>query len=137
MRFGWFRKSIYREARFDSDTERRLAVLLDDTAEVAKWARLAGPPPRIDWGHGSAYEPDFAVETTDYKYLIETKAAGEMEDVEVQAKARAAATWCKHATEFAATHGGKPWSYILIPHDEVTAAATLPGLVVKWRVAAE
>lgn len=33
--------------------------------------------------------------------------------------------------------GGKPWTYVLIPHDEVTAAATLPGLAVKWRVAAE
>lgn len=132
MRFGWFRKSIYREARFDSDTERRLAVLVDDAVEVEKWARLAGPPPRIDWGHGSAYEPDFVVETTHHKYLIETKAAGEMDDAEVQAKATAAAAWCRHATEYAATNGGKPWTYVLIPHDQVTAAATLPGLVAQW-----
>jgi type III restriction enzyme len=132
MRFGWFRKSIYREARFDSDAERRLAVLIDGSSEVAKWARLAGPPPRIDWGHGQSYEPDFVVETTGQKLLIEVKAANEMDDPEVQAKARAAVTWCGHATDYAAQHGQKPWTYLLIPHDEITASATLQGLVARW-----
>jgi len=132
MRFGWFRKSIYREARFDSDAERRLAVLIDGSSEVEKWARLAGPPPRIDWGQGQSYEPDFAVETTDRKLLIEVKAANEMDDPEVHAKARAAVTWCGHASDYAGQHGEKPWTYVLIPHDEVTASATLQGLVVRW-----
>jgi type III restriction enzyme len=132
MRFGWFRKSIYREARFDSDAERRMAVLLDDAREVEKWARLAGPPPRIDWGHGASYEPDFIAEATDYKYLIEVKAANEMEDADVQAKAQAAGTWCRHASEFARQQGTKPWTYLLIPHDEVSAAATLQGLVARF-----
>lgn len=132
MRFGWFRRSIYQEARFDSDAERRLAVLIDGSGEVEKWARLAGPPPRIDWGHGQSYELDFVVETTDRKLLIEVKAANEMDDPEVQAKARAAVTWCGHASDYAASHGGKPWTYLLIPHDEVTASATLQGLIAKW-----
>lgn len=138
MRFGHFRKSIYREARFDSDAERRLAVLLDDAQEVVKWARLAGPPPRIFWGHGQSqsYEPDFVAETTDLKLLIEVKAANEMEDPEVRAKARAAVEWCGHASDFARQYGEKPWTYLLVPHDEVTASATLQGLVARFALQA-
>lgn len=132
MRFGWFRKSLYDEARFDSDTERQLSVLLDDAPEVEKWFRPAGPPPRIDWKDGSLYEPDFVVETTDHRYLIETKAANEMDDKDVLAKAKAAETWCAHASEYVAQHGGKPWQYVLIPHNEVTASATLRGLVTRF-----
>jgi len=135
MRFGFFRRSIYKEARFDSDTERRLAVLIDGTEEVEKWCRLQGPPPRIDWNAESSYEPDFVAETRDRKFLIETKAAVEMVHPDVQAKARAAATWCGHASAYAAETGTKPWTYLLIPHDEVTAAATLQGLVTRWVVA--
>ena len=132
MRFGWFSKSIYAEARFDSETERRMAVIIDTANEVVKWARLAGPPPRIDWGHGAAYKPDFVVETLDRKFLVETKAANEMDDPEVLAKAEAATTWCRHASEYAVQHGGKAWTYLLIPDAEVTAAATFPGLVAQW-----
>ncbi len=28
--------------------------------------------------------------------------------------------------------GGKPWTYLLVPHDEVTASATLAGLVARF-----
>ncbi len=133
MRFGMFGKSLYPEARFDSDTERAMAALIDDTTEVLKWFKPSGPPPRIyATAGGSLYEPDFVVETNDYKYVIETKAANEMEDPEVLAKAQAAVTWCRHASEYAREHGGKPWTYVLVPHDAVTASATLSGLVTRF-----
>ena len=129
---GWFSKSIYAEARFDADNERRMAMIIDAAPEVMKWARLAGPPRRIDWGHGAGYEPDFVVETGDRKYPVETKAANQMDDPEVLAKAMAATTWCRHASAYAAQHGGKAWVYLLIPDAEVTAAASLPGSVAQW-----
>ncbi|HET9065719.1 MAG TPA: DEAD/DEAH box helicase family protein [Gemmatimonadales bacterium] len=133
MRFGMFGKSIYPEARFDSDTERAMAALIDDTPEVIKWFKPSGPPPRIyATAGGSLYEPDFVVETTSQKFLIETKAANEMNDTDVVAKAKAAVTWCRHASEYANQHGGKAWTYVLIPHDQVTAAATLAGLVTRF-----
>jgi adenine-specific DNA-methyltransferase len=47
-------------------------------------------------------------------------------------KARAAVEWCKHATEHARTLGGKPWSYVLIPHDVINASATLDGLIAAF-----
>ncbi|MBI5299850.1 MAG: hypothetical protein HY877_06115 [Deltaproteobacteria bacterium] len=36
-----------------------------------------------------------------------------------QEKAKAALWYCKHASEFTAQNGGKPWKYVLIPHGKV------------------
>ena len=47
-----------------------------------------------------------------------------MEDGEVRAKARAAVAWCEHATTHELKHGGKPWSYLLIPHDAIDELAS-------------
>ena len=62
---------------------------------------------------------DFIVETATMKYMCEPKRASEMDDPIVQAKACAAATWCRHSTAHATEHGGKPWAYLLIPHTSV------------------
>ncbi len=62
------------------------------------------------------YEPDFIVETSDTIYMCETKAEKDVNDADVQAKAEAAREFCRRATEFTAPNGGKPWSYIIIPH---------------------
>src|SRR5207247_2343816 len=83
---------------------------------------------RIFYSADQAYEPDFVVETEDHKYLCEPKRADEMTDRDVQAKARAAAQWCHHATEHEVAHGGKPWTYLLIPHDAINDSATLRSL---------
>ena len=42
-----------------------------------------------------------------------------MTDEVVLAKADAAVTWCQHATAHANENGGKPWRYLLIPHDQI------------------
>ncbi len=78
------------------------------------------------------YEPNFAMEAGERGLLVEVKAANEMEDPEVQAKAQAAVEWCGHASVFAAEYAEKPWTYLLVPHDESTASATLQGLVARW-----
>lgn len=44
------------------------------------------------------------------------------------AKARAAATWCKHASGHEQDNGGKPWRYLLIPHDAIADNMTIDGL---------
>ena len=59
--------------------------------------------------------------------MCEPKRANVTEDATVKAKAKAAATWCHHASEHALQHGAKPWSYLLIPHDEIIAQRTLAG----------
>jgi type III restriction enzyme len=73
----------------------------------------------------SPKEPDFFVETKTAKFLCEPKRANKMIDEVVLAKADAAATWCQHATAHAHENGGKPWRYLLIPHDRMQNQITL------------
>jgi type III restriction enzyme len=136
LRFTGFQRCLYPEQRFDSDTERRFAVLLEDDESVLKWFKPGKGQLNIFYSADHSYEPDFIVETETMKYLCEPKRAAEMDDPVVQAKARAAATWCRYATAHAAEHGAKPWSYLLIPHTSITAATTLGALADSWVVQA-
>ncbi len=126
--FTGFRRCLYAAQKFDSDTERRFAVLLENDAEVLRWFKPAPGKFHIYYRNEQRYEPDFVVETQTAKYLCEPKRASEIESREVQEKARAAVLWCQHATEHELQHGGKPWSYLLIPHDAITAQRTLSAL---------
>ena len=78
-------------------------------------------------------QPDFVAETTDGIYMLEAKARNDLDDAEMQAKKDAAAQWCSHATRHAVSHGGKPWQYLLIPHDVITENMTLAGLASQFR----
>ncbi len=132
MLFGGFRRCLYRVQKFDSDSERRFAVVLENGKEVLKWFKPAKGVFQIHYSSDSSYEPDFVAETKTAKFLCEPKAASEMTDEEVLAKARAAAEWCRHATMHEMKHGGKPWSYLLIPHDVISDNKTLQGLTVTY-----
>ncbi|CDW92471.1 hypothetical protein THICB2_200002 [Thiomonas sp. CB2] len=57
--------------------------------------------------------------------MVETKARSDINAPEVQSKAAAAARWCEHASEYATAVGGKPWQYILLPHDEIAESKRL------------
>jgi len=67
----------------------------------------------------SEYIPDFVAETETLILMAETKARNDLATPEVQTKASAAIQWCRHASKSAASVGGKPWKYVLIPHDEI------------------
>lgn len=138
MLFGGFRRCCYGYQKFDSDSERRFAVLLEDDAMVEKWLRPAYGQLRLYYNHDREYLPDFVVETAAEKFLVEIKRAADMDEAEVQAKARAAAEWCRSATLHELEQGGKPWRYLLVPHDAVKASATLAGLAaVNWNPVAQ
>jgi type III restriction enzyme len=132
MIFGGFRRCLYPEQKFDSDPERRFAVILENEDDVLKWFKPAKGDFQIHYSHEDSYEPDFVVETKTEKFLCEPKRASEMTDETVLAKADAAATWCKHATDHANENGGKPWRYLLIPHDQIQDQMTLGGLAAKF-----
>jgi type III restriction enzyme len=48
------------------------------------------------------------------------------------AKANAATEWCTHASAHEKKHGGKPWKYLLIPHDAIADNKTLQGLAATY-----
>ena len=134
MDFGGFCKCLYPKQKFDSDPERRFAVILENDEAVLKWFKPAKGDFQIHYKQEESYEPDFVVETTTTKYLCEPKRANEMTDKVVLDKADAAATWCKHATVHANDNGGKPWRYLLIPHDQIQDQMTLAGLAARYEV---
>ncbi len=120
MLFGGFAKCLYPLQRFDSDTERRFAVILE--RDASKWFKPAKGQFQIFYKLGTEqpeYVPDFVVETDTAILIAETKAKAEISTQEVQAKAAAAMRWCKYASEHAAGVGSKPWKYLLIPHDDI------------------
>jgi type III restriction enzyme len=129
MLFDGFKKSLYSVLRFQSNPERIMAVILDSDPTVQKWLKPAKGDFRIYYAHDDEYIPDFAAETTTTRYLCEPKSTAEMKDETVLAKARAAALWCKRASEHA---GGKPWKYLLIPHDVINESKTLAGLAATY-----
>ena len=124
--FNGFSKCLYAYQKFDSDSERRFAVILERDAE--KWFRPVKGQFQIWYKLGAEqpeYVPDFVAEAPEVIYQIETKAREALKDADVQAKTDAARKWCGHATDYAGQHGGKPWRYLLIPHDEINEARTL------------
>jgi type III restriction enzyme len=50
------------------------------------------------------------------------------------AKRDAAVKWCKHASDYARSYNGKPWQYVLIPHDVIAENMTLEGLAQLFKV---
>jgi type III restriction enzyme len=123
--FKGYRKSYYTEYRFDSGTELDFAYILETDKAVKKWLRPVPDQFNIYWNSGARkYEPDFIVETDDAIYMCETKKASDVSSVEVQAKAEAARQYCRVVSEYNAKNGGKPWRYVIVPHDKVQRNST-------------
>ncbi len=118
--FSGFKKACHNLYKFDSKTEKDFAWILENDKSVLKWLRPAEKQFHIYWNHDSRrYHPDFVVETDNIIYLVETKKEGDINSSDVQEKARAADQYCAHATEYTTRNGGKPWKYVLIPHNAV------------------
>jgi type III restriction enzyme len=133
MVFGGFRRCLYGVQKFQTDPERKLAIILD--REALKWFRPADGQFQIFYKSGidhREYVPDFVAETQTCIYMLEPKAKNEMEDAEVLAKRDSAVKWCALASQHSAGADGKPWKYLLIPHDAITENMTLSGLASRF-----
>lgn len=131
--FGGFARGLYTVQKFQSDTERVLSIVLD--RESVKWFKPCRGQFQIFYKWGSdqrEYQPDFVAETEDAIYMLEPKSRRDMEDGEVIAKKDAAVRWCHNATDHAAKSGGKPWKYLLIPHDAIAENMSIKGLAAQF-----
>jgi len=96
-----------------------------------KWFRPARGQFKLVYklGHEQhEYQPDFVAETADAIYMFEPKRRSELDATDVLAKSDAGVLWCQRASEHNAAHGGKPWRYLLIPHDGIAENMTLTSL---------
>lgn len=108
------RRDLYPVQKFQSDTERKLPVIVDRGS--LKWFRPAKGQFQIYYlmgGNHQQYQPDFV------------------------AKRDAAVEWCGQATSYAESIDGKPWKYLLVPHDAVTTNMTLRALQAPLRFGQE
>lgn len=136
--FGQFSRCLYPLQKFDSDTERRFSVIIE--RDSLKWFKPVKGQFQLFYKDGiehPEYVPDFVVEAEDYVLLVETKAQNEMGDPKVLAKADAAVRWCANASDYLKSIGGKPWKYLLIPHDGVSEQNTLSAYVQKYEMKAK
>ena len=125
MVFGGFKKCLYTTQKFDSDTERRFATILEDDVDVVKWLKPPKDLLKIQYAEEDNYNPDFIVETSSGRYLCEIKRATDMDTAVVQKKAKAAIQWCERASAVS----DRPWQYALLPHDAIEMSRTFKGLL--------
>ena len=131
--FGGFESCLFPVQKFHSDTERKLAVIPE--REKTKWFKPAKGQFQIYYRLGSdhlEYQPDFVAEAEGCIYMFEPKATAQMNDADVLAKMDAAITWCARASAHTRTYNGKPWKYVLIPHDAIADNMSLAGLAGRY-----
>lgn len=131
--FGGFAKCLSTVTKFHSDSERKLAVILE--RESLKWMRPAKGQFQMYYRSGNdhlEYQPDFVAEMENRILMLEPKMATQMQDSDVLAKRDVAIQWCGWASEHAKSYGGKPWRYALIPHDTIAENMTLDFLLQQY-----
>ena len=115
--FTGYKKSYYPANAFDSDTERQFSVILEEDPDVIRWIKPPLNQLGLFWKAGQQYNPDFLVEKTTGKYMVEVKALNEVNNEEVVSKAREGIRWCTFATTADPDH--KTWEYRLISDDNI------------------
>jgi type III restriction enzyme len=127
--FTGFSKCLYTEQKFQSEAERVLSIILE--RDSIKWFKPARGQFQIyyKWdGNYLEYQPDFVAETAEIIYMLEPKNRDEIDSPQVVAKKDVAVKWCQNASDYMLQHNGKPWVYVLIPHDAIAQNMTLKGL---------
>jgi len=130
--FEGYRKSYYPVNSFDSDDERRFAAVLEDDEGVVRFIKPPLNQLGLFYRAGKQYNPDFLVETKDCKYMVEVKAANQVNNEDVQEKARAGVKWCECASKVDADD--KKWKYRLVSGEDIIIGNTLKyilGLAVE------
>jgi type III restriction enzyme len=131
--FGGFDRCLYPVQKFESEAERKLAMILE--LDAIKWFKPAKGQFQIFYRQGAdylEYQPDFVAETIDTIFMLEPKASNQMDDPIVLAKKEAAVKWCANASNHTYSHDGKAWRYVLIPHNEIATNITIDALAARF-----
>ena len=120
--FTGYKKAYYTENAFDSDPERLFSIILEEDPDVIRWIKPPLNQLGLFWQAGQQYNPDFLVETTSGKFMVEVKASNEITADEVVTKAREGIKWCHFASTADPDH--KVWEYRLISDDNIKLGNT-------------
>ena len=118
---GW-QKSIYPVELFDSSTERTMALILDEAAEIDRWVRLQQNDLPILWRNdGREYNADFiAIESDGTHWVVESKMDKEMDSEEVAGKREGAKRWANYVN--ASDEVEVTWRYLLASEKDIAEA---------------
>lgn len=123
------KKSLTTPVKFDSEPERKLAVVCDDNSpEVIQWLRPNINQFNITYNRGRRYQPDFVIETKDKYYLTEVKGENMLNDPIVIAKKERAIKYCELASHFNIARDHKPFEYLFIPAGEISENSSFDNL---------
>ena len=120
--FDGYKKAYYPQNAFDSNSERLFSIILESDPDVIRWIKPPLNQLGLFWQAGQQYNPDFLVETTTGKFMVEVKASNELDSAEVIAKAREGIKWCRFASD--ADPDKKKWEYRLIADDNIIEGNT-------------
>ena len=113
--FNGFKKACHNMYKFDSNTEKDFAYILEHSNCVLKWLRPDSKQFNIYWNRVNKYEPDFIVETKNKIFMIEIKAENQVDNYEVQEKKKAGMNYCSVINKYRKNHSNiKEWKYLLI-----------------------
>ena len=132
--FNGFKKSVNTYAKFDSDSERKFAVVSEKDPTILKRMKPKLWLFKISFyinNRHQYYNPDFVVETDEYKYLVEIKSSDEINDTEVLEKARSAKLWCEAVNQKLDEWviEWKKRKYVIMQHDRITIDKTFGFLL--------
>ena len=118
---GW-KKSLYECEWFDSEPERNVANVIDESADVEVWVKLKNGEVPILWrDDGREYNADFiVVETNGAHWVVEVKSDKEAGSQEVAAKREAAKRWVNHVN--ADEKAEATWHYVLLTETDILDA---------------
>ena len=134
--FTEFTKALHPEYKFDSNPERKFAIVCESSPEVQKWLRPAPKQFNLFYGNGQRYEPDFVVETADTMYLVEVKGKDRFDSEENKAKKKRAIRYCELATFYCEAHDLKAWKHLYIPAEQIQTSSSFNLLAQRFEVKA-
>ena len=120
--FTGYKKAYYPSNAFDSDSERLFSIILEEDPDVIRWIKPPLNQLGLFWKAGQQYNPDFLVETTTGKFMVEVKALKDVTSDEVVAKTKEGLKWCEFASTADPDH--KTWHYRLVSDDNIIVGNT-------------
>ncbi len=120
--YNSFVRSLYGVDWFDSEPERAVANIAEDSQDVACWVRLqVGEVPILWRSDGREYNADLiVVEKRSAHWVVEIKADDTAESIDVQAKRIAAKRWVNHVNSSDAVD--VEWHYLLVTETDIQQA---------------
>jgi type III restriction enzyme len=130
--FGGFTKCCYPLQKFDTDPERRLAVIIDGDASAEKWIKPGSQPVPHRLPLRGSLRTGFRRRNQGENAHLRGEGAERTRRRGRHGQGRRRDEVVQDSDGARAGGGTKPWVYLLIPDDQIRGHATVDGLVARF-----